>query len=184
MQRLVNGIIRQTVQLCTFGRFFLFSLPCCLMLLPRLKLVLLRLATNVPELSARAMHPMTTLVLLPLACRILLDSATKYQPVQPFELYLLFFLPRLQSLEHAKLATTVPEALARPMPTKTTQYDMLKSALFSDLCNQTSGLLTFGWRMLLLCRNGKGLNMKKPSSFVSELSARLMPHDDYSISPD
>ena len=61
-----------------------------------------------------------------LACRILLVSATKYQPVQSFELYLLFFLPRPQSLEHAKLATTVPEALARPMPMKTTQYDLLK----------------------------------------------------------
>ena len=68
---------------------------------------------------------MTTLVLLPLACRILLDSATKYQPVQSFELHLLFFLPRPQSLEHAKLATTVPEALARLMPMMTTPYHLI-----------------------------------------------------------
>ena len=90
---------------------------------------------------SEAMHPTTTLVLLPLACRVLLISATKYQPVQPFELQLQFFLPRPQSLEHAKLATTVPEALARPMPMKATPYSLLKPASFSDFCNQTSGCL-------------------------------------------
>ncbi len=61
---LVSGIIRQTFQYCTFSRLCPFLHAVLFDVLPTFRIALMRMATNVPELSARAMHPTTTLVLL------------------------------------------------------------------------------------------------------------------------